>query len=90
MNAYIFVSLPHLLHELLLLRDVEVELGHLHGVGFALLLGEREDDAGREVPLHDHLHQLEAVGAPCALGLAALGARLLKEEIQRATWVINR
>lgn len=45
-----------------MLTCVEVQLGHLQGVGLALLLAEAEDDDGLEVPLHDHLHDLEHAG----------------------------
>lgn len=41
---------------------VEVQLGHLHGVGLALLLAEAEHDDRGKVTLHDHLHDLVAVG----------------------------
>jgi len=44
------------------LTAVEVELGDLQGVGLTLLLAEAEDDHGLEVPLHNHLHDLEDAG----------------------------
>ena len=66
--------LEDLVHQLLLLGRVEVQLGHLQGVGLALLLAEAEHDDGGELPLHDHLDNLEAAGA---LFHAALPAHLV-------------
>ena len=57
----------YLIHQLLLLRGVEVKLGHLKSISFALLFAEAEHDDGGETAHHDHLDDLEDVatlGAP--------------------------
>lgn len=42
--------------------SVKVQFGHLQSVGLALFLAEAENDDRLEVPLHDHLHDLEHTG----------------------------
>ena len=71
-KSYLFVS--YLIHQLLLLRGVEVKLCHLKGIGLALLFAEAEHDDRGETALHDHLDDLEdfaALGAPLHPSLLA-------------------
>ena len=62
-----YLILYYLIHQFLLLRGVEVQLGHLKCISFALFFAEAEHDDGGETALHDHLDDLENVatlGAP--------------------------
>lgn len=53
------------------LTCVEVQFGHLKCVGLTVSPAETEHDDRLQLPLHDHLDHLEAVGASLSPSLAS-------------------